>query len=56
MTTPIGDAAAMAETRELRNLLDDFTRAVIDSRQSVKLAGAARAVRGKAGLPPVSEP
>ena len=44
---------AMAETRQLRDLLDDFTHAVIDLRQSVRLADAATAVRKKAGLPPV---
>lgn len=46
---------AMAETRHLRDLLDDFTHAVIDLRQSVKLADAATAIRKKAGLPPVED-
>ncbi len=48
-------AAAMAETRRVRDLLDDFTHAVIDLRQSVKLADTAAAVRKKAGLPEITQ-
>jgi hypothetical protein len=47
-------AAATAETRAVRNLLDDFTHAVIDlDARAGKLTAAAKAVRKKAGLPPV---
>ena len=49
--------AAMAETRKVRDLLDDFTRAVIDLDDGARLvaigrlAAAARSARKKAGLP-----
>ena len=48
-------AAAMAESRELRGYLDDFTHAAIDLGDD-RFAKTARAVRRKAGLPPVEPP
>lgn len=48
-------AAAMAEARQLRDYLDDFTRAVIDldAGRGGNFAKAAHSVRKKTGLSPV---
>lgn len=46
-------AAAMRETRELREQLDDFTRDVITYSPVLRIAKTAQALRKKTGLPPV---
>lgn len=45
-------AAAVAENRQLRSWLDDFTRLVLNLGEA-RVCRPAEVVRGKAGLPPV---